>query len=292
MPAPEAVGERFAELAATKIARAAAANIYPLRTVDRRASQDSLLSVGNDWTRALYDGDFHLSHATDSRRPAVSLVFVQSGDGNTVADDPECLGGGDTDKHFLYEGLTRVAADGVMAGARTAGGEQVFFSVWHPELVSLRASLGLPRHPAQIVATGTGCIDVSRSLVFNVPGVPVYVLAEPGACERLEAEVRLRPWVKMIPIDQDHLAAGFEVLRRKYGIERISAVGGRTIATALLDQRLVQDIYLTTTTRPGGEPSTPFYAGKRPPRVDPVVGKRCTDPDAPFLFEHLAVSAA
>src|SRR3712207_8639295 len=53
--------------------------------------------------------------------------------------------GGATDKHVIYEGLSRVAADAVLAGAGTVRGAQLIFSVWHPELVALRSGVGLPR---------------------------------------------------------------------------------------------------------------------------------------------------
>ena len=69
------------------------------------------------------------------RRPACHLVFVQSRDGNTGARDPSLLGGGDTDKHLIYEGLSRVAADAVLSGAETIRGGHLVMSVWHPELV-------------------------------------------------------------------------------------------------------------------------------------------------------------
>jgi hypothetical protein len=68
----------------------------------------------------------------------------------------------------IYEGLSRAAADGVLSGAATIRGADIVFSVWHPELVALRASLGLPRHPMQIVATLHG-IDLEHDLMFNVP---------------------------------------------------------------------------------------------------------------------------
>ena len=68
---------------------------------------------------------------------ALSLVFVQSNDGNTerrIRNPSE----GPTDKHLIYEGLSRVAADAVLAGARTVHAG-AFFSVWHPELFSCDA---------------------------------------------------------------------------------------------------------------------------------------------------------
>jgi len=108
-----------------------------------------MLSVGNDVTRQHFAGDFLMSPAEDEL-PAISLVFVQSREGNTVAQNPADLGGGDTDLNLIYEGLSRVAADGVMAGARTATG-RVLFSVWQPDIVDLRYALGLPQVSVVVV---------------------------------------------------------------------------------------------------------------------------------------------
>src|SRR5262249_54395513 len=148
---------------------ALAARIEPLDTLaDRSAHFPALQPIGNAWTRSLYDGPFHLFPPADGV-PAVSLVFVQSREGNTLAEDPGDLGGGPTDKHLIYEGLSRVAADAVLSGAATASSTSAFFSVWRPEIVALRAALGLPRHPVQIVISGRGAFPIGRALVCNVP---------------------------------------------------------------------------------------------------------------------------
>src|SRR5215470_3705990 len=139
----------FDEFAAKKTREAAAARIEPLSAVLDRPGTEQLVRIGNAWTRRHYGGDFDLVVPPDGQT-ALSLVFVQSSDGNTGAADPSTLGGGPTDKHLIYEGLSRVAADGVLAGATTVRGN-TFFSVWHPELVALRDALRLPRHPAQMV---------------------------------------------------------------------------------------------------------------------------------------------
>jgi riboflavin biosynthesis pyrimidine reductase len=78
-------------------------------------------------------------------------------------------------------------------------------------------------------------------------------------------------------------------LRQKRGISRVSCIGGRATATALLDAGVVQDLCLTTTDRSAGEPGTPFYAGLRKPLLDLMVRKRADDPEYPILFEHFAV---
>jgi riboflavin biosynthesis pyrimidine reductase len=277
----------FELFAAGKRRAAEAARIHPLITVTSETIAAHLPDIGNDWSRRLYDGGFHLLAPADDRLPAVSLVFVRSREGETGTADPSELGGGDTDAHLIYEGLSRVAADAVLAGATTAGGEGVFFSVWHPQLVSLRSALGLPRHPAQVVVTGTGCIDVRHARVFNVPEVPALVLATPRACDRLGSALRERPWVRVVPIAGDRLGPALEAMRAEHGIRRISAIGGRTTATALIDEGLVQDLCLTTTERSAGQPGTPFYAGEQPLALRPIVTKRSTDPEAPFVFEHV-----
>ena len=112
---------RFDALAAAKTRAAIDAHLLPFRTVDAPKEPDRI-GIGNAWSRRLFDGAFYISPPADNRRPACSLVFVQSADGNTGVDDPASLGGGATDTHLIYEGLSRVAADAVMAGAATVRG--------------------------------------------------------------------------------------------------------------------------------------------------------------------------
>lgn len=281
--------EQLADFSARKTRAAEAARLSPLRTIIDSSFLHPTVQAGNAWSRGLYDGPFHLWRVPSGSLPAMSLVFVQSRDKDTAAEDPAEFGAGETDRHLIYEGLSRVAADAVLAGAKTATGEDVFFSVWHPQLVALRKSYGLPRHPAQVVVTKTGQVNVDSSLLFNLPEARVFVLGSSEACERLTATLGERPWVTLISCGEENLIPGLEHLRAKHGIRRISVVGGRTVATTLLDAGVVQDIYLTTTEKSAGQPGTPLYAGSKPPALDAVVRKRSTDPDAPFLFEHLGV---
>jgi riboflavin biosynthesis pyrimidine reductase len=183
------------------------------------------------------------------------LVFIQTKNGNTGGPNPCAFGGGATDQHLIYEGLSRVAADAVLAGAGSVH-RTAFFSVWHPELIALRALLGLRRHPAQIVVSKRGRVDVD-ALLFNVPAVPVFLIAGDECIARHAPALRTRPWVRLIPMTGDDLGPAFEALRVEEGIQRISAIGGRVTATQLVDAKLIQDIYLTTTSLEGGEPDTP-----------------------------------
>lgn len=262
--------------------------IRRLVTVDDFSARWPVWTLGNDWTRSYYDGDFHV-FCPPEIDPAISLVFVQSRDGNTVADNPSDLGGGPTDKHLIYEGLSRVAADGVLAGASTVG-KSVFFTVKHPQMVALRRELGLPRHPAQIVLSERGRIDFSARL-FSTPDARVFILAGDDCVHRCAMEVQRRPWITVVPIDGD-LRGAFRRLRAEHGINRISAVGGRAAATSLVDAGLVQDLYLTTSAIDGGEPNTPWYAGVKKPVLHVIARKKEENAEFPILFEHLATQDA
>ena len=277
----------FQSYAEGKARAAEQAVITSLVTIEERSSGYRLQHIGNPWTRQHFDGDFYLFDPP-RELPALSLVFVQSRDGNTVVPDPATLGGGPVDFHLIYEGLSRVAADGVLAGAATVG-KKVFFSVWHPEIVALRRGLGLPRHPAQVVVSRRGRINLERSLLFNVPEVPVFLIITPDGLRDSERAVADRPWITVVPLTNDDLTDAFRRLRRDHGLSRISVVGGRTVASSLIDARLIQDLCLTTTALNGGQPNTPFYAGHRSPTLEAMVRKQGTGATS-ITFEHFAVT--
>lgn len=282
-PDQQAKFERFVE---RKTHEAAAAALQRLSTIVDRRDDSRLRGIGNAWSRTHYGGDFGLV-VPPEYETALSLVFVQSNDGNTGAADPESLGGGATDTHLIYEGLSRVAADAVLAGARTVHAG-AFFSVWHPELIELRRSLGLPRHPAQIVVSKEGRLDVD-ALLFGVPEVPVFLIAGHEGALRLQPWLRERPWIRHLPLTADDLRPVIDRLRIEEGIRRVSAIGGRVTATRLVDAGLAQDIYLTTTARKGGEAGTPWYTGAMPPTLELLTKKRWCDNGGAIVFEHLLV---
>src|SRR5205085_7922767 len=142
---------------------------------------------------------------------------------------------------------------GILAGARTIGLGGRPMSVWRPELVALRTAMGLPRHPIQIVATING-LALDAGLMFNVPELRVIVVTVPRGADAMRNALRARPWISRVVIDDPSDVGGAFQQLRGLGVERLSCIGGRTLAAALFDAGLVQDLYLTTGTRPGGAP--------------------------------------
>ena len=277
---------RLEAYAARRTREALAAVIEPFSTeIDENTG--ALQAIGNAWTEQRFDGLFYMSPPRPAELPAASLVFVQSREGDTGADNPSTLGGGEADKHLVYEGLSRVAADGVLSGATTIRGTELVLSIWHPELVALRASLGLPRHPVQIVATSRG-LRLDDGLMFNEPALGVMLIATRQAASAMRDGLAARPWIGVIVMDGEHdLPRAFRELARR-GIGRVSCIGGRTLAGHLIDAGLIQDLYLTTSARSAGEPNTPFYS--KPLKTETVVRKRGTGADAGVVFEHLVIA--
>ena len=195
--------DAFQRFSAYKTREAAIASIERLSTAFDRRDELGLQGIGNAWSRLHYGSEFGLVRPNRSET-AMSLVFVQTKDGNTGGPNPSAFGGGATDTHLIYEGLSRVAADAVLAGAGSVH-RNAFFSVWHPELIALRASLGLRRHPAQIVISKRGSVDVD-ALLFNVPDVPVFLIAGDECLARHESALRARPWIRLIPVNGDVFA--------------------------------------------------------------------------------------
>ena len=275
----------FQRFVRDKEAEAESACVERLATVfDKRADQPAC-GIGNAWSQTHYGGDFRLLDPPG--QTALSLVFVQSRDGNTGGGDPSALGGGATDRHLIYEGLSRVAADAVLAGAGSLH-PKAFFSVWHPELVALRASLGLARHPAQIVISRRGTLDLD-TLLFNVPEVPVTLLGGDECLLSHRSALGVRPWIRQVRLGGDDLGPILQQLRHEQGIRRISAIGGRYTATRLVDQKLAQDIYLTTTAYAGGASGTPWYSGARSPRLTVLTEKAWFERGATALFQHVLI---
>lgn len=248
-----------------------------------------VVRIENDWSSSLFGGAFYRSAAAPTAAmPVTSLVFVQSRDGNTGAADPSTLGGGGTDLHLIYEGLSRVDADAVMAGAATARAKDIVFSVWHPELVALRRMRGRARHPAQVVVTDRCNLRFEDGLMFNEPSLRVFVITRTRAVETVRDFIVWKPWIEVVDAGEPiSFERAFRDLHSR-GIRVVSCVGGRRTATGLLRENLVADIYLTTSAKIGGEPNTPYYEGPRL-SLHRVVLKEGQGREHGVRFEHLRV---
>jgi riboflavin biosynthesis pyrimidine reductase len=283
------VSVQFDDYCRAKEHAAVAAALPPYKTAAIDLQFGTFRAIGNTWTRGLFDGDFYRSTYVNLDIPVTNLVIVESREGNTGADDPATLGGGQTDKHLIYEGLSRVDADAVLAGATTARSDKLIFSVWHPELVALRRDLGRTRHPAHVIVNSRSALHIETALMFQIAEIPVYLVTTSDAASSLRLQVATRPWVQVIDAGQPlSMRTALRELRSR-GIETVSAIGGRTTARALLREQVIHDLYLTTSPKEGGEPHTPLLDA--PLNAPAVVIKKGTVPEEGVRFVHYALTA-
>ena len=246
-----------------------------LTTIAEESGGADLLSFGNAWTRRLFDGDFHRSAGPASPElPSVSLIVTEEGlPGTTVP-------------HLLHEGLTRVDADAVLGGIGAAESGDRICSVWHPELVKLRAERGLPRHPVQVLVTNSCDVPFDRCLLFHEPSLQVIVVTRTILAGAARARLRECPWVGVIVAGEPRDVRAALTRLRDRGVAVVSAVGGRRVATSLLDAGLVTDLYVTVREPASAASALAFYNG--PPLVRRrLLSKAGRGSEGAVRFEHL-----
>ena len=182
-------------------------------------------------------------------------------------------------------------ADGVLGGVGVVRDPHFVASVWHPELVALRLSRGLPRHPVQIVVSESGRLPFDECLLFNEPSLRVVIVTRarvPPSAER--PGCRTRPWIRVLDAGQPlSLRRALTTLRQE-GLAVVSALGGRRVASTLLAEGLVTDLYLT-----GSDETASAHLARHPRRTAGVAPAGAGQTGAPrpprARFEHLVSPA-
>jgi hypothetical protein len=245
-----------------------------------------LLAIGSTWSRGLFDGDFYRSAGSRSPDlPAVTLVH------HWPAHDPRKPAGlpptvDATTLHLIHEGLARVDADGVLGGRGVVLECGYVASVWHPELVALRLSRGLPRHPVQIVVSESGRLPFDECLLFNEPSLRVVVVTAHRGAAAVAPLLQDKPWIRVLDAGQPLSLRKALMTLRQEGLAVVAALGGRRVASSLLADGLVTDLYLTGSDEDGARPLHDFYDG--PPVLHRrVLAKRGRRGSNGASFEHL-----
>jgi riboflavin biosynthesis pyrimidine reductase len=207
------------------------------------------------------------------RRPCAFANFVTSLDGVAAIPDVDrssaLIGAGDPGDRFVM-GLLRACADVVLIGAGTLRAHPT--SRWTPENTAkafatsfeqLRQTLGLALRPALAIVTASGKIDPSH------PGLSdgaVLITTDEGAA-RLRENGAPESWDIAVVGSGDGVdpLAVVQALHSR-GHDLILAEGGPTLLGELLRAHLVDELFLTISSRIAGRSE----ARPRPGIVDGV----------------------
>ena len=194
-------------------------------------------------------------------RPYLFVNMVQTFDGQAVLRGTAYTIGTDVD-HYLLRQL-RVNADAVLSGAGTVRKDDVIITT-HPHLQERRAGQGRPRNPISVVVTAT-CIFSDEVLAakkfFRRTDLTRLVLTTRRAASEDIARVRAHG-VTVVVVEADgtdevDLRAGLRYLQEAHGVARVLCEGGPTLNVSLTRHGLLDELFVTTTLRLGGDPAEP-----------------------------------
>ena len=205
--------------------------------------------------------DIDLPAPTSPTLPYVLLNMVGSVDGRSSVGGKASGIGGRADREAMR--ALRARVDAVMVGAGTLRAEKINLGLDDPG-----AGQPLAGQPLAVVVGGCGDIPITGRLVG---GRQPLIIAVPEGSPNTMAASRDLATVVRIPSGgggRANLRWLLEFLRSEHAVSRLLVEGGPTLNRALIEEQLVDELFLTVAPRlllgseaaivsggPGGEPS-------------------------------------
>jgi len=241
----------------------------PIRTLFERPEPGATLLPED--LRAMYGGDLRFP-VPSGGRPYVIGNFVNTLDGVVSYEIPGKSGGGDisgfNEGDRFIMGLLRASADAVIVGSGTLhevnpkhlwAAESVYRpgAEWYARY--RRDILHKPQYPINVIASGSGHLDLSRA-VFCTTGLRTVIvttregaehLAADGAASLTSTEVRViqEPASRLAAAQESGsrltAAAIVELLAREFDVRLLLHEGGPILFGSFVAQGLVDEFFVT-----------------------------------------------
>lgn len=223
---------------------AAGLELHQLTPVDRLVETQQLLSGLELESRAPED------------RPYTIINFIASADGRAAFQGRSAPLGDSADRD-VFHGL-REQVDAVMAGTVTVGVERYGRVTRDPVRRERRAQAGRTPEPLMCMITRSGRVPTEAPL-FAEPEARVVVFG-PAETEVEQTAAR----VELVTLDPGEmtLTTALRILRADFGVRSLLCEGGPTLFGALLEEGLVDELFLTLAPKlTGGGTSPTISAG-------------------------------
>ncbi|MEX0766622.1 MAG: dihydrofolate reductase family protein [bacterium] len=214
-------------------------------------------------------------------RPFVYLNMVQTLDGQAVLNGTAYAIGTDVD-HYLFRQL-RFHADAVLSGAGTLRKDD-FIVTTHPQLQERRRQRGQSPNPLAVVVTSTckfGPAVFKKKFFTRTNFEKVIVTTRRARPKDIEKVKRAGVDVAVVRADRGGEVYIPSLLRwlSERGVQRLLCEGGPTLNVALARHGAIDELFLTTALRLGGDPDEPRIF------AEPVTD-RALSLISEFRFEH------
>jgi riboflavin biosynthesis pyrimidine reductase len=185
-------------------------------------------------------GPLDLAQMAGEERPYTVVNFVASADGRATFKGRSSQLGDDAGDRAVFHGLREIA-DAVLVGTGTLRAERYGRLARDPERRARRLEAGLPAEPLCCIVTRSGEVPIGIPL-FQEPEARVVVFSptdfDTGRCAADVQAVRLDP-------GELTLTTALRRLRSEHGIRVLLCEGGPTVFGALLQEDLVDELFLT-----------------------------------------------
>jgi 2,5-diamino-6-(ribosylamino)-4(3H)-pyrimidinone 5'-phosphate reductase len=177
-------------------------------------------------------------------RPFVFINVATTADGKLAPENRKFVPfGTKRDLDLLYE--TRAKADAVLMGARTVDSAPGHYGPGPDKYRRLRIKRGLPEYNLRVIVSGRGTLN-PKSDIFRYRFSPIIVLTSARASVRNLKRLRaVADDVEIFGEDEMDFKAAFNWLREKWQVKNLLCEGGGELNRTLLQQNLVDEIYLT-----------------------------------------------
>lgn len=198
--------------------------------------------------------DLELGTRAHADRPWLVTNFATTADGRATVDGRSRAIGDDGDMEVFRRLRTQV--DALLVGTRTLGVERYGRAVKRPELRAAREAIGLAPEPLFATVSRSGALPLEAPL-FAEPEATVVVFTTPEALEPdCAADVRM---VRLDPAELT-LTSVLRLLRAEHGVRSLLCEGGPTLMGSLLDEGLVDELFLTLAPQLAGGGTAPAMA--------------------------------
>jgi riboflavin-specific deaminase-like protein len=201
-----------------------------------------------------------LGDAAPEDRPRVVLNFVATVDGRAAHGGRSGPLGDEGDKEVFFR--LRCQVDAVLVGTGTLRAERYGRLLRRPERRAARAHEGLAEDPLAVVVTRSGDVPTGAP-IWADPDSSIAVFG-PKGMRAPDAAAD----VGVVELDPVALPVVLERLRAERGVRSLLCEGGPTLASALLADGLVDELFLTVAPKLAGGGHEPGIAEGLPlPRL-------------------------
>ncbi len=197
-------------------------------------------------------GSLELARFAGPDCPYTIANFVESVDGRATFQGHSGPLGSDVGDRSLFHGL-RETADAVLVGTRTLGNERYGRMTRDPERRRRRAAAGLSPEPLAVTVTRSGEVPQDIPLFEESEARVVVFSQTPVDTANSAANVQ----VERIDPGEMTLTTALRRLRVDHGVRVLLCEGGPAIFGALIEENLVDELFLTVTPRVIGGGTAP-----------------------------------